>query len=184
MKIDSVAPNFITSAVMADGSLVDSLDFYQKIDGKYALLFFYPLDFTFVCPTELITLDARLKELDSLNVEVVAISVDSHFTHKAWRDTPVEKGGIGPVGYTLASDLGHQIAKLYEVESLDGLVALRSAFIINKQKIICAQISTGFSVGRNIDEIIRLVRAIQYNEEYGVGCQANWQQGDGGVKLS
>ncbi|NLE88515.1 MAG: peroxiredoxin, partial [Myxococcales bacterium] len=110
------APDFTASAVLGNGDIVDNFTLSEAIQGKYAVVFFYPLDFTFVCPSELIAFDHRIEEFKKRNVEVIGVSVDSHFTHNAWRNTPVEKGGIGPVKYTLVADLSHAICRAYDVE--------------------------------------------------------------------
>ena len=123
------APDFDVAAVLANGEIVDSFTLSSAIKGKYGLVFFYPLDFTFVCPSELIALDHRIPEFQARNVVGIGVAFDSHFTHNAWRNTPVEKGGIGPVKYTLAADINHAICKAYDVES-DGGVAFRGAFLI------------------------------------------------------
>ncbi len=126
------APDFTVSAVLGNGEIVDEFNLYNAIENKYALVFFYPLDFTFVCPSELIALDHRMEEFEQRNVEVIAVSIDSHFTHNAWRNTPVEKGGIGLVRYTLAADMSHSICRSYGVEHPQAAVALRGAFLIDK----------------------------------------------------
>lgn len=122
-----------------NGEIVESFTLSEAIKGKYGLVFFYPLDFTFVCPSELIALDHRIPEFQARNVEVIGVSIDSHFTHNAWRNTPVDKGGIGAVKYTLAADTKHEIAKAYDVES-DGGVAFRGAFLIDKEGVVRSQI--------------------------------------------
>ncbi|MCB1660843.1 MAG: peroxiredoxin, partial [Pseudomonadales bacterium] len=133
------APDFTVPAVLANGEIVDNYNFAEATKGKYALVFFYPLDFTFVCPSELIALDHRIPDFKARNVEVVGVSIDSHFTHNAWRNTAVNDGGIGPVKYTLAADMKHEIAQAYDVES-DGGVAYRGAFLIDKDGIVRSQI--------------------------------------------
>ena len=146
-------------------------------------MFFYPLDFTFVCPSELIALDHRIPDFKARNVEVVGVSIDSHFTHNAWRNTPINDGGIGPVKYTLAADITHSIAKDYDVESAGG-VAFRGAFIIDKAGVVRAQIVNDLPLGRSMDEILRLVDALQFTEEHGEVCPANWKKGDKGMNAS
>lgn len=182
--VSRAAPDFTVPAVKAGGKIVDSFNFYEAIDGKYALLFFYPLDFTFVCPSELIALDKRMEEFKKRNVEVVACSIDSHFTHNAWTNTPVEQGGIGKVNYTLAADMAHKIAQAYDVEHPEVGVAFRGAFIIDKDKKVRSQIINDLPLGRNIDEILRIVDALQFTEEHGEVCPAGWQQGDKGMQAS
>jgi peroxiredoxin (alkyl hydroperoxide reductase subunit C) len=178
------APDFTVPAVKAGGKIVDSFNFHEAIDGKYGLLFFYPLDFTFVCPSELIALDKRMDEFKSRNVEVVAVSIDSHFTHNAWINTPVEQGGIGKVGYTLAADITHNVAKSYDVEHPEVGVSFRGAFIIDRDKKVRSQIVNDLPLGRDISDIIRLFDALQFTEEHGEVCPAGWQKGDKGMQAS
>ncbi|PRP94838.1 peroxiredoxin [Enhygromyxa salina] len=177
------APDFSCSAVMPDGTINEAFRFADAIESKYALLFFYPLDFTFVCPSELIALDRRIEQFQARNVEVVGISVDSVFTHNAWRNTPTSEGGIGPVRYTLAADLTHTIARSYGVETADG-VALRAAIIIDKTGVVRSATINDLPLGRNIDELIRLIDALQFHEEHGDVCPANWRKGDQGMTAS
>lgn len=177
------APDFTVPAVLANGEIVDSFNLASALKGKYGLVFFYPLDFTFVCPSELIALDHRIPDFQARNVEVVGVSIDSHFTHNAWRNTPVNEGGIGPVKYTLAADITHSIAKDYDVESAGG-VAFRGAFIIDKNGVVRAQIVNDLPLGRSMDEILRLVDALQFTEEHGEVCPANWKKGDKGMNAT
>lgn len=177
------APDFNVPAVLADGSIVDEYNFGEETKGKYALIFFYPLDFTFVCPSELIALDKRMAQFKKLGVEVIGVSIDSHFTHNAWRNTPVEKGGIGQVNYTLVADMDHSIAKAYDVESAGGM-AFRGAFLIDKEGLVRVQHVNDLPIGRNIDELVRLFQAIQFHEEHGEVCPAGWTEGDKGMKDS
>ncbi|MDP0588735.1 MAG: peroxiredoxin [Candidatus Endonucleobacter bathymodioli] len=177
------APDFTVPAVLGNGEIVDAFTLSEAIKGKYGILFFYPLDFTFVCPSELIALDHRIPTFNELRVEVVGVSIDSHFTHNAWRNTPIEKGGIGPVRYTLAADMTHGIAKSYGVESDIG-VAFRGAFLIDRDGVVRSQIVNDLPLGRNIDELVRTVEALQYHEEHGEVCPANWKKGDKGMKAT
>jgi peroxiredoxin (alkyl hydroperoxide reductase subunit C) len=177
------APDFTAAAVLGDGQIVDSYTFSAATKGKYALVFFYPLDFTFVCPSELIALDHRIPEFQARNVEVVGVSIDSHFTHNAWRNTPVDKGGIGPVKYTLVADITHDICRAYDVEAAAG-VAFRGAFLIDKNGMVRSQIVNDLPLGRNMDELIRLVDALQFTEEHGEVCPAGWKKGDKGMNAS
>ncbi|MEJ2396045.1 MAG: peroxiredoxin [Candidatus Thiodiazotropha sp.] len=178
------APDFTASAVLGDGSIVDDFNFKQTIEGKYAVLFFYPLDFTFVCPSELIAFDHRLDEFERRNVVVIGCSIDSQFTHNAWRNTAIKDGGIGPVKYPLVADLTHQICKAYDVETPDGKVAYRGSFLIDKEGIVRHQVVNENSLGRNIDEMLRIVDALQFTEEHGEVCPAGWQKGDSGIQRS
>lgn len=178
------APDFTVAAVLGDGQIVNEYTFSEATAGKYALIVFYPLDFTFVCPTELIALDHRLDEFTSRGVEVVAVSVDSQFTHNAWRNTPVEKGGIGPVRYTMAADLSHAVAKAYDVEVEGAAVAYRGSFLIDKNGVVRHQTVNDLPLGRNMDEMIRMVDALQFFEEHGEVCPAGWNKGDSGMDAS
>jgi peroxiredoxin (alkyl hydroperoxide reductase subunit C) len=176
------APDFIAAAVLGDGTIVDEFNFKQQVKDKYAVLFFYPLDFTFVCPSELIAFDHRLEEFKRRNVEIVGCSVDSHYTHNAWRNTPINDGGIGPVAYPLVADLNHAICKAYDVETTDGKVAYRGSFLIDKGGIVRHQVVNDLPLGRNIDEMLRMIDALQFNETHGEVCPAGWKEGDTGMK--
>ena len=171
------------SAVLGNGQIVDDFSFKAATAGKYAVVFFYPLDFTFVCPSELIAFDHRLEEFKQRNVEVIGVSIDSQFSHNAWRNTPVNQGGIGPVGYTLVADLNHDICKAYDVES-EGGVAFRGSFLIDKSGVVQHQVVNNLPLGRNIDEMIRMVDALQFFEENGEVCPAGWNKGKKGRKAS
>ena len=177
------APDFTCAAVLGSGEIVDSFTLSEAAKGKYAVVFFYPLDFTFVCPSELLAVDHRMAKFKELGVEVVGVSIDSHFTHNAWRNTPVDKGGIGPVTYTLAADINHDICRAYDVESAGG-VAFRGAFIIDKNGLVRSQLVNDLPLGRNFDEVIRLVEALQFHEEHGEVCPAGWKKGDKGMDAS
>ncbi|HSC79249.1 MAG TPA: peroxiredoxin [Chitinolyticbacter sp.] len=175
------APEFTTAAVLGNGQIVEKFNFNDAIKGKYAVLFFYPLDFTFVCPSELIAFDNRLEEFKKRNVEVIGVSIDSEFTHSAWRNTPVEKGGIGQVGYTLVADVKHEVAKAYDVESVAG-VAFRGTFLIDKAGVVRHQLVNDLPLGRNVDETLRTIDALQFHEEHGEVCPAGWNKGKKGMK--
>lgn len=178
------APDFTVPAVLGDGQIVDDYQFSEATSGKYALVVFYPLDFTFVCPTELIALDHRLDEFTGRGVEVVAVSVDSQFTHHAWRNTPIARGGIGPVRYTLAADLSHAVVKAYDVEVEGAAVAYRGSFLVDQKGIVRHQTVNDLPLGRNMDEMIRMVDALQFFEQHGEVCPAGWNKGDAGMKAS
>lgn len=177
------APLFNAPAVLGNGEIVDSYDFAKAIQGKYAVVVFYPLDFTFVCPSELIALDKRTTKLKELDVKVVAVSIDSHFTHNAWRNTPINDGGIGPVKYTMVADINQEIVKAYDVQSAGGM-AFRGTFLIDKSGVVRHQVVNDLPLGRNMDEIIRMVEALQFHEEHGEVCPAGWKKGDQGMKAS
>ena len=176
------APDFTSSAVLGNGEIVDNFNFKKHIEGKAAVLFFYPLDFTFVCPSELIAFDHRYEEFKKRGVEVVGVSIDSEFTHNAWRNTPTENGGIGAVKYTLAADVKHDIAKAYGIEHPEAGVALRASFLIDKNGVVRHQVVNDLPLGRNIDEMLRMVDALQFHEEHGEVCPAQWEKGKEGMK--
>ena len=169
------------AAVLGNGDVVENFNFAAATEGKYALVFFYPLDFTFVCPSEIIAHDHRLAEFKARNVEVIAVSLDSQFTHAAWRNTPVNQGGIGPVGFTMVADIAHEIAKAYDVES-EGGVAFRGSFLIDKDGVVQHQVVNNLPLGRNVDEMLRMVDALQFTEQHGEVCPAGWNKGDKGMK--
>jgi peroxiredoxin (alkyl hydroperoxide reductase subunit C) len=178
------APNFTAPAVLGSGEIVDTFNLKEATEGKYTVIFFYPLDFTFVCPSELIAFDHRLEEFKKRNVEVIGVSIDSHFTHNAWRNTPVNQGGIGQVGYTLVADMTHEICKSYDVETPDGAVAYRGSFLIDKAGFVRHQVVNDLPLGRNVDEMLRMIDALQFTEEHGEVCPAGWNQGDKGMGAS
>ncbi|MCC8999348.1 MAG: peroxiredoxin [Candidatus Contendobacter sp.] len=174
------APDFTAAAVLPDGSIKENFTL-SDLRGKYVVLFFYPLDFTFVCPSEIIAHDHRVSKFKELGVEVVGVSIDSQFSHFAWRETPVEKGGIGRVGFPLVADVKHEITKAYGIEHPAG-VALRGSFLIDKAGVVQAQIVNNLPLGREVDEMIRLVEALQFTEQYGEVCPAGWRKGQKGMK--
>ena len=176
------APDFTSSAVLGNGEIVNNFNFKKHVNGKAAVLFFYPLDFTFVCPSELIAFDHRYEEFKKRGVEVVGVSIDSEFTHNAWRNTPTENGGIGAVKYALAADVKHEIAKAYGIEHPEEGVALRGSFLIDKNGVVRHQVVNDLPLGRNIDEMLRMVDALQFHEEHGEVCPAQWEKGKEGMK--
>ncbi len=178
------APDFTAPAVLACGTIVDAFNLKEQIKGKNAVIFFYPLDFTFVCPSELIAFSKRIAEFESRNTQVIGVSIDSHFTHNAWRNTPVNEGGIGAVKYPLVADLTHSICKAYDVETADGAVAYRGSFLIDTNGVVRHQVVNDLPLGRNVDEMIRMVDALLFHEEHGEVCPAGWNKGDAGMKAS
>ena len=176
------APDFTCAAVLGNGEIVNNFNFKKHINGKAAVLFFYPLDFTFVCPSELIAFDHRYEEFKKRGVEVVGVSIDSEFTHNAWRNTPTENGGIGAVKYALAADVKHEIAKAYGIEHPEEGVALRGSLLIDKNGVVRHQVVNDLPLGRNIDEMLRMVDALQFHEEHGEVCPAQWEKGKEGMK--
>ncbi len=174
------APDFSATAVMPDNSFKDGFTM-SSLRGKYVVLFFYPLDFTFVCPSEVIAFDKALPKFKAKNTEVVGVSVDSHFTHLAWKNTPRNQGGIGQVKFPLVADLNKKIAHDYGV-LLEGGVALRGLFLIDKQGIVRHALVNDLPLGRSVDEILRLIDALQFHETHGEVCPANWREGDEAMK--
>jgi peroxiredoxin (alkyl hydroperoxide reductase subunit C) len=178
------APDFTAAAVLGSGEIVDSFTLSEAIKGKSAVIFFYPLDFTFVCPSELIAFDKRYEEFQKRGVEVIGVSIDSQFSHNAWRNTPINDGGIGPVKYTLVADVKHDICQAYDVEHPDAGVAFRGSFLIDKEGIVRHQVVNDLPLGRNIDEMLRMVDALNFHEEHGEVCPAGWQEGAKGMDAS
>tara|TARA_Y100000590_G_scaffold325633_1_gene369450 strand:- start:351 stop:932 length:582 start_codon:yes stop_codon:yes gene_type:complete len=174
------APNFKTTAVFKNEFKEIQLSDYQ---GKYVILFFYPLDFTFVCPTELVAFQNKLDEFKSRDVEVLGCSVDSQFSHHAWLNTPRNKGGIEGVEYGLVSDLGGKIAREYDVLA-EGDVAFRGLFLIDKDGIVRHQVVNDLPLGRNVDEALRMVDALQHHEKHGEVCPANWEKGADAIEAT
>jgi len=178
------APDFTANAVLGNGEIVDNFNLSEAINGKYAVLFFYPLDFTFVCPSELIAFDHRLNEFKERGVEVIGISIDSHFTHNAWRNTDINDGGIGQVGYPLVADIDHSICQAYDVEHPEAAVAFRGSFLIDQNGNVRHQVVNDLPLGRNIDEMLRMIDALQFTEEHGEVCPAGWNKGDTGMEAT
>jgi peroxiredoxin (alkyl hydroperoxide reductase subunit C) len=178
------APNLKGAAVLGNGEIVDGYNFKKATEGKLKVVFFYPLDFTFVCPSELIAFDHRLAEFTKRGVEVVAVSIDSQFTHNAWKNTPVNKGGIGQVGYTMFADVTHKACKAYDVETPNGAVAFRASFLIDENNMVRHQVVNDLPLGRNVDEMLRMVDALKFHTAHGEVCPAGWQDGDKGMNAS
>lgn len=173
------APQFEADAVLADGSFANvKLSDYK---GKYVVLYFYPLDFTFVCPSEILAFNKKVQEFKERNVELLGVSVDSKFSHYAWRETAVEKGGIGKIDYTLVSDMTKNIARDYGVLFNDS-VALRGLFLIDKEGVVRHSTINDLPLGRNVEEVLRVVDALQYTEQHGEVCPANWKKGEEAMK--
>ena len=181
--VTKTVPNFVAPAVMPNNTIDECFNLRAYLNGSYGIVFFYPLDFTFVCPSEILAHNNRLKEFEKRGVKVVGISVDSHFTHLAWKNTPVEKGGIGDLGFPLVADLDKSIGKNFGV-LLDAGVSLRGTFLIDKDGIVRHQVVNDLPLGRNVDELLRMVDALQFTEEHGEVCPAGWNKGDEGMKAS
>jgi len=177
------APDFTAKAIMGDNSIEENFNLKKYIKGKLGVLFFYPLDFTFVCPSEILAFNSRVKEFKSRKAEVIGVSVDSHFTHLAYKNTAVNDGGIGKISFPLVSDLTKSIARDYDVLVGDA-VAFRGTFLIDTKGIVRHQIVNDLPLGRNVDEAIRMVDALNFHEEHGEVCPAGWNRGDEGMKAS
>ena len=177
------APDFTAPAVMGDNEIVDEFKLSSYLDGSCGWLFFYPLDFTFVCPSEILAHDHRLVAFEERGVKVVGVSVDSHFTHLAWKNTPVNDGGLGNIKFPLVADLTKQIARDYDVLVNDA-VSLRGSFLIDKNGVVRHQVVNDLPLGRNVDEALRMVDALQFHEEHGEVCPAGWNKGDDGMTAS
>ena len=176
------APDFTAAAVLGDGSIVDSFRLSQFKGKKYVALFFWPLDFTFVCPSEIIAHNNRLKQFEALGVQLIGVSLDSQFTHYAWRSTPVNKGGIGEVGFPMVADVSREIIKAYGIAHPEDGVALRASFLIDKEGIVQHQIVNNLPLGREVDDLLRVIDALQFTEQHGEVCPAGWKKGDAGMK--
>jgi peroxiredoxin (alkyl hydroperoxide reductase subunit C) len=174
------APDFVANAVLADGSFDESFSL-DSLRGRYVILLFYPLDFTFVCPTEIIAFDAKLEEFRDRDCEIVGVSVDSQYTHLAWRNTTEEDGGIGPIGFPLVADLKKSIARDYGVLFEDE-VALRGLFLIDREGVVRHSVINDLPLGRNVDEALRMLDALHFHVEHGDVCPANWEKGQQGMK--
>ena len=183
MIVTNPAPDFSATTVLGDGSIVEDFKLSENMGKGGTILFFYPLDFTFVCPSELIAFDHRLKDFKDRGVEVIGCSVDSQFSHFAWRETPINNGGIGRVGYPLVADLTKQISKDYDVLFGES-VALRGSFLIDGKGVVRHAVVNDLPLGRNIDEMIRMVDAMLFTNEHGEVCAAGWQKGDEGMVAS
>jgi peroxiredoxin 2/4 len=178
--VNKKAPDFTAPAVMPNGVVKEDFKL-SDFAGKYVVLFFWPLDFTFVCPTEILAHDHRLDQFKKKGVEIVGVSIDSQFTHWAWRNTPVDQGGIGHVQFPMVADVRHQITQAYGVEH-EGGVALRASFLIDKNGVVQHQVVNNLPLGRNVDEMVRMVDALQHFEKHGEVCPAGWHDGDAGMK--
>ena len=174
------APDFVATAVMADDSFDEQFSL-SSLRGKHLVLFFYPLDFTFVCPSEILAFNRKVEEFNKKDCQLIGISVDSHFTHLAWKETEIEKGGIGNVQYPLVSDIKKEIARAYGVLH-DGSVALRGLFLIDKEGVVRHAVVNDLPLGRNVDEALRMLDALRFTEEHGEVCPANWHEGEEAMK--
>jgi peroxiredoxin (alkyl hydroperoxide reductase subunit C) len=177
------APDFTASAVMGDNTINEKFNLKSYLNGRTGVLFFYPLDFTFVCPSEIIAFANRLDAFKERQTEVIGVSVDSHFTHLAWKNTPVKDGGIGKIGFPLVADLTKSIARDYDV-LLNEAIAFRGTFLIDSKGVVRHQVVNDLPLGRNVDEALRMVDALHYHEKHGEVCPAGWNKGAEGMKAT
>lgn len=178
--VNQKAPDFTAPAVMPDGSIKLELKL-ADYRSSYVVLIFYPLDFTFVCPSEIIAHNNRLGRFAELGVQLIGVSIDSQFTHLAWRETPAERGGIGRIRFPLVADVNHAIVKAYGIEHPDG-VAFRASFLIDR--IVQHQVVNNLPFGRDVEEMLRIVEALQFTEQHGEVCPAGWRKGERGMQPS
>ena len=183
MLVTKKAPDFTAKAVLGNNEIVNEFNLYKNLGEKGAVLFFYPLDFTFVCPTEILAFDHRLNEFKSRGVNVIGVSIDSHFSHLAWKNTPVDKGGIGQIQYPLVADLDKSISRNFDV-LLDAGIALRGSFLLDKDGTVRHAVVNDLPLGRNIDEMLRMVDAMHYTNQHGEVCPAGWDKNKTAMKAS
>lgn len=181
MLVTNKAPNFVATAVLGNNEIVSDFELYKNFGKNGTVVFFYPLDFTFVCPSEIIAFDKRLEEFQARGINVIGVSVDSQFSHFAWKNTAIKEGGIGQVRFPLVADLTKQIAKDFDV-LFNESVALRGSFLIDKDGTVRHAVINDLPLGRNIDEMIRMVDTMLFVNEHGEVCPAGWQKGDEGMK--
>ncbi|WP_395479910.1 peroxiredoxin C [Candidatus Curculioniphilus buchneri] len=178
------APDFTAAAVLGNGTIINNFNLKSYIHDKFAVIFFWPMDFTFVCPSELIAFNNRYTAFQQRKVEIIGISFDSEFVHNAWRFTSIEKGGIGQVQYIMVADVKRNIMKSYGIEHPDSGVALRGSFLIDKSGIVRHQVVNDLPFGRNINEMLRMIDALQFHEKHGVVCPAQWEKGQEAMEAS
>ncbi len=181
MLVTNKAPDFTATTVMGNNEIKADFNLYENFGENGTVLFFYPLDFTFVCPSEIIAFDHRLDEFTSRGINVIGVSIDSQFSHFAWKNTAVSEGGIGQVRFPLVADLTKQISRYYDV-LLGDSVALRGSFLIDKDGTVRHAVINDLPLGRNIDEMIRMVDTMLFTNEHGEVCPAGWNKGDEGMK--
>lgn len=183
MLVTNKVPNFKATAVLANNEIVEDFELYKNFGKNGTVVFFYPLDFTFVCPSEIIAFDHRLEEFQKRGINVIGVSIDSQFSHFAWKNTPVKEGGIGQVRFPLVADITKQISRDFDV-LVNESVALRGSFLIDKDGTVRHAVINDLPLGRNIDEMIRMVDTMLFVNEHGEVCPAGWQKGDEGMKAS
>ena len=180
--VNKQAPDFVAPAVLGDGRIVENFRL-GSLRGRYVVLFFWPMDFTFVCPSEIIAHDNRYDAFRERDVEIVGVSIDSQYTHYAWRSTSRDSGGIGAVRFPMVADVKHEITRAYGIEHPDG-VALRASFLIDRTGIVQHQVVNNLPLGRDVDEMLRMVDALQFSEEHGEVCPAGWRKGEKGIQAT
>ncbi len=178
--VTKTAPDFEAATVSADGEIDENFSLHS-LRGRYTILLFYPLDFTFVCPTEILAFDKKISEFEARDCSVIGISVDSPYTHRAWRRTAVAQGGIGPIRFPLVSDLSREIARSYGV-LFDEKVALRGLFLIDREGIVRHAVVNDQPLGRSVDEALRMLDALRFHDEHGDVCPADWKKGKEGMR--
>ena len=181
MIVTNKAIDFTAAAVLGNNQIVEDFNLYKNIGEKGAVVFFYPKDFTFVCPSEIIAFDKRYDEFKARGIEVIGVSCDNEFTHLAWKNTPVNQGGIGQVKFPLVADMTKDIAKNFDV-LFGNAVALRGSFLLDKDGTVRHAVINDLPLGRNIDEMIRMVDTMLFTNEHGEVCPAGWNKGDKGMK--
>lgn len=179
--VTQIAPNFVVPALLKNGSMIEEFNFKDNMKNKKVILFFWPMDFTFVCPTEIIAFNKLYSEFKKRNTKIVGVSRDSVFVHQAWQNLPIKKGGIGPIKYTLVSDIKGDIQNAYDVTHKKLGVALRASFLIDENWIIRHQVVNDLPFGRNIQDMIRMIDAITFHQQHGEVCPANWESGEIGM---
>ncbi|VFP83008.1 peroxiredoxin C [Candidatus Erwinia haradaeae] len=182
--VTRLAPDFTASAVLGNGTIIKRFNFKEYTIDKMSVLFFWPMDFTFVCPSELISFNKRYAEFKKRGVEVIGVSVDSEFVHNAWRQTPIDQGGIGSVQYVMVADIKREIQKSWGIEHPEAGVALRASFLIDTLGVVRHQVVNDLPLGRNVDELLRMVDALQFHENNGEVCPAQWRKGMDGIEAS
>lgn len=181
MLVTNKAPDFKATAVLADNSIVTDFELSKNLGKNGAVLFFWPKDFTFVCPSEIIAFDKRVKDFQEKGFNVIGVSIDSEFVHLAWKNTPVEQGGIGQVTFPMVSDITKRITESYDILFGDA-IALRGSYLIDRNMVVRHAVVNDLPLGRNVDDMLRMADALLFFEEFGEVCPAGWQKGDKGMK--
>lgn len=183
MLVTKKAPDFKASAVLGNNQIVEDFELSKNLGKNGAIIFFWPKDFTFVCPSEIIAFDHRVKDFQEKGFSVIGVSTDTEVVHFAWKNTPVDQGGIGNVGFPMVADITKQISRDYDV-LFNGAVALRGSFLIDKNQVVRHAVINDLPLGRNIDEMVRMADALLFFEENGEVCPAGWTKGKKGMKAT